>query len=50
MLRQADQSRRGWVAGLASAALFGSSAPLIGSFSHGPSPVLVAGLLYTGAA
>ena len=50
MLRQADQSRRGWVAGLASAALFGTSAPLIGSFSHGPSPVLVAGLLYAGAA
>lgn len=50
MTSQTREQRRGWLAGLLAAALFGSSAPLIGSFSRGPSPVLVAGLLYTGAA
>jgi drug/metabolite transporter (DMT)-like permease len=50
MTSQTREQRRGWLAGLLAAALFGSSAPLIGSLSHGPSPVLVAGLLYAGAA
>ncbi|MCT0213620.1 MULTISPECIES: hypothetical protein [unclassified Synechococcus] len=50
MTSQTREQRRGWLSGLLAAALFGSSAPLIGSVSHGPSPVLVAGLLYAGAA
>jgi drug/metabolite transporter (DMT)-like permease len=50
MTSQTREQRRGWLSDLLAAALFGSSAPLIGSFSHGASPVLVAGLLYAGAA
>ncbi len=50
MALPAEQQRRGWLAGLLAAALFGSSAPLISTISRGHSPVLLAGLLYTGAA
>ena len=50
MNSQTREQRRGWLSGLLAAALFGSSAPLISSFSHGSFPVLVAGLLYAGAA
>ena len=50
MNSQTREQRRGWLSGLLAAALFGSSAPLISSFSHWSFPVLVAGLLYAGAA
>lgn len=49
-LVEQQQQRRGWLAGGLAAVLFGSSAPLISSFSRGHSPVLIAGLLYAGAA
>jgi drug/metabolite transporter (DMT)-like permease len=50
MNSQRREQRRGWLSGLLAAALFGSSAPLISSFSQGHSPVLIAGWLYAGAA
>jgi drug/metabolite transporter (DMT)-like permease len=49
MARPAEQQRRGQLAGLAAALLFGCSAPLISTLTGTGSALSIAGLLYGGA-
>jgi drug/metabolite transporter (DMT)-like permease len=49
-MRLSREARRGYAAGLAGAALFGVSAPITSRLLSGSGTLLVAGLLYAGAA